>query len=100
MHRRRLADFPFWLLALALLGVIVLWTIVTDQGYAQIFRALSGGVLTTIWVTLVAFALATNDPNPALHAIAWAGALMITLFVLTLSLLTRLMFSRNKVTHE
>jgi len=58
MHRRRLADFPFWLLALALLGVIVLWTIVTDQGYAQIFRALSGGVLTTIWVTLVAFALA------------------------------------------
>jgi phosphate transport system permease protein len=42
----------------------------------------------------------TNDPNPALHAIAWAGALLITLFVLTLSLLTRLLFSRNKVTHE
>jgi phosphate transport system permease protein len=42
----------------------------------------------------------TNDPNPALHAIAWAGALLITLFVLTLSLLTRLLFSRKKVTHE
>ena len=56
--RRRLADFPFWLLALALLGVLTLWAIVTDQGYTQIFHALSGGVLTTIWVTLVAFALA------------------------------------------
>ncbi|MDO1530482.1 phosphate ABC transporter permease PstA [Fulvimonas sp. R45] len=42
----------------------------------------------------------TNDPNPALHAIAWAGALLITLFVLTLSLLTRLLFSRKKVPHE
>ena len=38
----------------------------------------------------------TNDPNPALHAIAWAGALLITLFVLALSLLTRLLFSRKK----
>jgi len=42
----------------------------------------------------------TNDPNPALHAIAWAGALLITLFVLTLSLLTRLMFSRHKVRYD
>lgn len=57
--RRRLADFPFWLLAIALLGVVTLWAIVADQGYAQIFRALSGGVITTAWVTLVAFGLAT-----------------------------------------
>jgi phosphate transport system permease protein len=42
----------------------------------------------------------TNDPNPALHAIAWAGALMITLFVLALSLLTRIVFSRKKVSYE
>ena len=41
----------------------------------------------------------TNDPNPALHAIAWAGALLITLFVLALSLLTRNMFSRKKVSY-
>ncbi len=58
-RRRRLADFPFWLLAIALLGVLTLWAIASNQGYAQIFRALSGGILTTIWVTLVAFALAT-----------------------------------------
>jgi polar amino acid transport system permease protein len=56
--RRRLADFPFWLLAIALLGVLGLWGIVSNQGYSQIFRALSGGIVTTIWVTLVAFGLA------------------------------------------
>ncbi len=55
---RRLADFPYWLLALALLGVITLWAIVSDQGYSSIFRALSGGIFTTVWVTLVAFGLA------------------------------------------
>ncbi|MGH8147166.1 MAG: phosphate ABC transporter permease PstA [Rhodanobacteraceae bacterium] len=42
----------------------------------------------------------TNDPNPALHAIAWAGALLITLFVLGLSLTTRMLFSRKKVPHD
>ncbi|HWA20088.1 MAG TPA: amino acid ABC transporter permease [Devosia sp.] len=57
--RRALARFPFWLLAIALLGVLTLWAIVADQGYAQIFRALSGGVWTTLWVSLVAFVLAT-----------------------------------------
>ncbi len=57
-HRRRLAEFPFWLLALALLGILTLWAIVADTGYSQIFRALSGGIATTLWVTLVAFSLA------------------------------------------
>ncbi|RAP59204.1 phosphate ABC transporter permease PstA [Oleiagrimonas sp. MCCC 1A03011] len=42
----------------------------------------------------------TNDPNPAMHAIAWAGALLITLFVLALSLLTRMFFARKKVNHD
>jgi len=42
----------------------------------------------------------TNDPNPSLHAIAWAGALLITLFVLALSLLTRLLFSRTRIRHD
>ncbi len=57
-RRRRLADFPFWLLAIALMGVVTLWAIVGNQTYNQIFGALIGGVLTTLWVTLVAFALA------------------------------------------
>ena len=42
----------------------------------------------------------TNDPNPALHAIAWAGALLITLFVLLLSLSARWYLHRHRVTHD
>ena len=42
----------------------------------------------------------TNDPNPALHAIAWAGALLITLFVLALSLVARAVFARRKTSHD
>jgi len=42
----------------------------------------------------------TNDPNPALHAIAWAGALLITLFVLGLSLATRLFLHRHRSSHD
>ena len=53
------ARMPWWLLAIALLFVVGLWAITNDAGYAQIFRALSGGVVTTIWVTLVAFFAAT-----------------------------------------
>lgn len=57
---RRRYQVPWWLLAIALLGLLTLWALVADQGYAQIFRALSGGVATTLWVTLVAFALACS----------------------------------------
>ncbi len=42
----------------------------------------------------------TNDPNPAMHAIAWAGALLITLLVLALGLLARLYLKRNRITHD
>ena len=57
--RRRLADFPYWLLAIALLGVLALWAIVSNGDYAHIFRALSDGVVTTLWVTIIAFILAS-----------------------------------------
>lgn len=57
-RRRRRAEFPLWLLVAALLGVVALWAIVADEGYQSIFRALSGGIVTTAWVTVVAFALA------------------------------------------
>jgi polar amino acid transport system permease protein len=56
--RQRPREAPVWLLAIALLGIILLWLIVADASYAQIFRSLSQGVLTTLWVTLVAFGLA------------------------------------------
>ncbi|HET7267684.1 MAG TPA: phosphate ABC transporter permease PstA [Oleiagrimonas sp.] len=42
----------------------------------------------------------TNAPNPELHAMAWAGALLITAFVLALSLLARAFISRKSMNHE
>lgn len=55
-RHRRLADLPYWLLALALLGVLAMWGIVRDQDYFEIFRMVSGGIGVTLWVTLAAFA--------------------------------------------
>ncbi len=54
-----LARLPWWLLAIVLLFVLGLWLIRTDQGYNTIFKALAGGIVTTLWVTGVAFAAAT-----------------------------------------
>jgi polar amino acid transport system permease protein len=56
--RRSRTEIPWWLLATVLLGLLISWSIVADQGYREIFLALSGGILTTLWVTLVAFGLA------------------------------------------
>jgi phosphate transport system permease protein len=41
-----------------------------------------------------------NDPGADMHAMAWAGAFVVTMFVLLLSLASRLLFSRNKVSHD
>ena len=51
-------ETPYWLVAAALLAVLFLWLIVADDGYRTIISALSQGILTTLWVTIVAFALA------------------------------------------
>lgn len=40
-----------------------------------------------------------NDPGDGLHAIAWAGAFVVAMFVLLLSLAARLVLNRNKVPH-
>lgn len=54
-----LSRTPWWLLAIALLFVLGLWGITANSTYAKIFSVLGGGVVTTIWVTLIAFAAAT-----------------------------------------
>ena len=46
---------PYWLLLVLLLGVIIVWRIVTDDSYSTIFRAVSRGVGVTIYVTIVAY---------------------------------------------
>jgi len=76
----RRAEFPWWLLAIGLLGVVTLWAIVADAGYSAIFTMLSRGVVTTVWVTLVAFtlaailgllvAMARTSANPVLRQLA------------------------------
>lgn len=41
-----------------------------------------------------------NQAGDSIHAIAWAGAFIVTMFVLLLSLFSRLVISRNKVSHD
>ena len=48
-------EFPFWLLAAALIAVCVLWLIATNGNYRIIFGALSRGIVTTLWVSILAF---------------------------------------------
>jgi polar amino acid transport system permease protein len=55
---KRKTRMPWWLLAIVLIGLVLLWAIVSDATYNQIFTALSGGLITTLWVSLVAFVLA------------------------------------------
>jgi len=53
------SRLPYWLLAIALLFVLGLWAITADETYSGIFQKLTGGVLTTLWVTFIAFLAAT-----------------------------------------
>lgn len=50
-------EVPFWLLAAILLAAIVFWSIFADEGYQTIFNAITRGVGTTLYVTVVAFTL-------------------------------------------
>jgi len=54
-----LSRIPWWLLAIGLLFVLGAWGISGSTTYSQIFRSLQGGILTTLWVTGVAFSAAT-----------------------------------------
>ena len=56
--RRARREIPYWLLAIVLLGVLFAWLITADGQYATILRALRQGVVVTLWVSFVAFALA------------------------------------------
>lgn len=55
---RQRREFPFWLLAAVLLALLFCWLFVVNGNYATIFRALSRGIFTTVWVSVVAYALA------------------------------------------
>lgn len=53
-------DFPYWLVALALIALALAGVIVANELYAQVFSIVSKGVGITIFVTLVGFILATG----------------------------------------
>ena len=48
-------EFPFWLLAAILIGLFLCWLFVADGNYNTILRALTHGVFTTVWVSIVAY---------------------------------------------
>lgn len=53
------ADYPWWLVALAILAVGVAGVIAFNDLYAQVFSIVGAGIAITVFVTLVGFALAT-----------------------------------------
>lgn len=57
--KNTLQRTPWWLVSLIIIGLVLLWNMVTDQSYHKIGSALSQGLLTTIGVTFVAFLLAS-----------------------------------------
>lgn len=54
----RLSRLPYWLLLAMMLGVLAFWGIANNQSLRVIFNALSKGVWTTIYVSLVAYSSA------------------------------------------
>ncbi|MBY5762843.1 amino acid ABC transporter permease [Rhizobium laguerreae] len=52
-------DYPWWLVALVTIGIVLAVVIVANDIYAQVFRTVVNGVGVTVFVTLVAFVLAT-----------------------------------------
>jgi polar amino acid transport system permease protein len=55
----RLSKLPYWLLIFILLAAIWLWGTANNQDYRIIFNAVRKGVGTTIYVSLIAYLLAT-----------------------------------------
>lgn len=52
-------DFPWWLVAIVVIGVVLAVVIATNDLYTQVFRTVSRGVQITVFVTLIGFAMAS-----------------------------------------
>lgn len=51
-------DFPWWLVAVLAIGAVMFWQILTVDTYVSVLRTVQKGIGITIFVTLVAYALA------------------------------------------
>ena len=54
----RLSRLPYWLIAALLVAILAFWTIANNEDYRVIFAVVSKGIWTTIYVSVVAYALA------------------------------------------
>lgn len=54
-----LSKIPYWLLCIIILGIFILWKILSNDGYTIIFKALLNGVVTTMYVSLIAYVFST-----------------------------------------
>ena len=52
-------DFPYWLVAAAIIAAVIAVVIATNDLYTQVLVIVSKGVWITIFVTVVGFALAS-----------------------------------------
>ena len=88
-----------------LTGVLLALARISGETAPLLFTAFSNqywssdltSAMANVPVTVFQFAM---SPFPAWQALAWAGALVITLFVLLLSLVARGILLRNKVSHD
>jgi polar amino acid transport system permease protein len=53
-------DYPWWLVALAVIAVIIAIVIFANDLYAQVFTVVAAGIGVTVFVTIVGFILATT----------------------------------------
>lgn len=52
-------DFPWWLILLVGIGLWLFWQVRSDEVYAKVLATLAKGIGITVFVTVVAFALAS-----------------------------------------
>jgi His/Glu/Gln/Arg/opine family amino acid ABC transporter permease subunit len=52
------ADFPYWLVAVIAIGLYLFWQVFTDDTYTKVLNTLRKGIWVTVYVTLVAYAMA------------------------------------------
>ncbi len=70
-------DFPYWLVAIGLIGAGAIYAIATSELYSQIISTVGKGLYITVFVTLVGFSLAS------------AFGLLIAVMALSKSLILR-----------
>ncbi len=70
------SDFPYWLVLLAGVGLVLFWQVIANDLYAQVLRTLAQGIWVTVFVTILAFAMA-SALGLGLALMALSGAIVL-----------------------